>query len=276
MSRGFRAPSLPEITNSNSVSYGAVVDPRDPIAPKQARGVTNVTTANAGLRPERSDNVNLGFVIAPSSTSSIGIDYYRIKTRGVIGTDSADTIIAANRPGQVVRDADGRISTLYLQYSNQGDRVTSGIDLDLRQSWTGAAFGKLALNAQLSRVFRYAAPLSEGEPLTNGAGNNYFGSLPAWRGVTTATWDIASWSSTLTWNYVDGYDQTTRAGERVAPQSTFDLSVSRKLSTATTLTLAVQNLTDKRPSWDSSTAFFDYTQADPRGRFASLKLNTKF
>jgi len=276
VSRGFRAPSLPEITNSNSVSYGAVLDARDPITPRQARGVTNVTTANAGLRPERSDNLNLGFVIAPSSSSSIGIDYYRIKTRGVIGTDSADTIVAANRPGQVVRDADGRISTLYLQYSNQGDRVTTGIDLDLRQSWSGAAWGKLALSGQLSRVFRYAAPLSEGEPLTNGAGNNHFGSLPAWRGVSSATWELASWSSTLTWNYVDGYDQTTHAGERVAPQSTFDLSVSRKLSKATTLALAVQNLADKRPSWDSSTAFFDFTQADPRGRFAALKLNTRF
>ena len=276
VSRGFRAPSLPEITHSNSVSYGSVVDPNDPIAPKQARGVTNVTTANAALRPERSDNVNLGLVIAPSSTSSIGVDYYRIRTRGVIGTDSADTIIAANRPGQVVRDADGRISTLYLQYSNQGDRVTSGIDLDLRHSWSDAAWGKLSLTAQLSRVLRYAAPLSEGEPLTNGAGNNYFGSLPAWRGVTAANWERGDWNSTLTWNYVGGYDQTTQAGERVAPFSTFDLSVARQLGKATTLTLAVQNLADRRPSWDSSTAFFDFTQADPRGRFASLKLATRF
>ena len=62
----------------------------------------------------------------------------------------------------------------------------------------------------------------------------------------------------------------------MAPQSTFDLSVSRKLSKATTLALAVQNLADKRPSWYSSTAFFDFTQADPRGRFAALKLNTRF
>ncbi|OEZ56550.1 TonB-dependent receptor [Duganella sp. HH105] len=279
VSRGFRAPSLPEITNSNSVSYGAVIDPRDPIAPKQARGVTNVTTANAALRPERSDNLNLGFVIAPSSTSSVGVDYYRIKTRGVIGTDNSDTIIAANRPGQVVRDADGRISTLYLQYSNQGDRVVSGVDFDLRQSYTSAGYGKLDLRAQLSRLFRYAAPLSEGEPLTNGAGNNYFGSLPGWRGVSHASWEIGSWSSTLTWNYTSGYDQTSQAarvGEHVSSNATYDLSVSRKLGRASTLTLAVQNLGDKRPSWDSSTAFFDFTQADPRGRFASLKLNTKF
>ncbi len=235
-----------------------------------------MTTANAALRPERSDNLNLGIVLAPSSTSSIGVDYFRINTRGVIGTDSSETIIAANRPGQVVRDADGRISTLYLQYSNQGDRVVSGVDLDLRQSWTGAAWGKLALHAQLSRLLRFAAPLSEGEPLTNGAGNNYFGTLPAWRGVSTATWELASWSSTLSWNYVSGYDQTSRPGEHVSPYATFDLSVARKLSPATTLSLAVQNLADKRPSWDSSTAFFDYTQADPRGRFASLKLNTRF
>ncbi|PHV04690.1 TonB-dependent receptor [Janthinobacterium sp. BJB412] len=278
VSRGFRAPSLPEITNSTSVSYGSVIDPKDPIAPNQPRGVTNITRANDQLRPERSNNLNLGLVIAPSSGSSIGLDYYRIKTRGVIGTDTAETIIAneARFPNKISRDAEGRINTLYLQYTNQGDRETSGIDLDLRQRFDFKQNGKLSLNAQLSKVFKYAAPLSEGEPLSNGAGNNYFGSIPQWRGVTSATWDIGRWSSTLTWNYVDGYDQTTRPGERVAPVATFDANVAWRLTPAATVSLIVQNLTDQRPSWDSSTSFFDFTQADPRGRFASVKLNYKF
>ena len=277
-SRGFRAPSLPEITNSTSVSYGSVIDPRDPVTPTQARGVTNLTIANAALRPERSGNLNLGLVIAPSADSSIGVDYYRIRTKGVIDTESAENIIANERsaPEKVVRDAQGRIQTLYRQYANQGDRLVSGIDIDLRHRVSLQQWGKLALNAQLSHVFKFEAPLAPGEPLTNGAGNNHFGSIPKWRGVTSATWELGAVAGTLTWNYVDGYEQTTRENERVKPVGTVDANVAWKVTPAATVSFIVQNLADKRPSWDSSTAFFDFTQADPRGRTAAVKVNYRF
>ena len=167
-SRGFRAPSLPEITNSTSVSYGNVIDPRDPVTPTQARGITNITVANSELAPERSKNINLGLVISPTSTSSIALDYYHIRTNGVIGTETADSIIAneAAHPEKIVRDAQGRITTLYRQYANQGDRVASGFDLDLRQRFPRTAYGSFTLNAQLSYVQKFEQPLSSGAPLT--------------------------------------------------------------------------------------------------------------
>lgn len=275
LSRGFRAPSLPEITNSTSVSYGNVVDPRDPISPTQARGITNLTIANPDLSPERSTNANFGIVLAPNNRTSLGLDFYRIRTEGVIGTESADNIIAneATAPGKIVRDAQGRILTLYRQYANQGNRSVSGFDIDLRHVQPLAAYGKLTVNAQLSRVLSFEQPLAVGLPLTEGAGNNYFGSIPKWRGVTGLTWDIQDWSNTLVWNYVDGYDQTTRPGERVKPYATVDLNLAWKATQAATVSFIVHNLGDKRPSWDSSTAFFDYTQGDPRGRVASVKVN---
>ncbi|WP_432380950.1 TonB-dependent receptor [Duganella sp. P38] len=277
-SRGFRAPSLPEITNSTAVSYANVLDPRDPISPTQARGITNITRANGDLKPERSNNIDLGFVIAPSKNSSIGVDYYRIRQKGVIGTESADTIIAneATAPQNIVRGADGRILTLYRQYANQGERHVSGVDVDLRQRFVGNAWGNVTINGQLSRVLKFEAPLSTGAALTNGAGTNYFGSIPKWRGVTAATWDIGHWATTLTWTYVDGYEQTTRKGDTVAPFATVDLNVAWQVTPKTSLGLTVLNLGNTRPSWDSSQSFFDYTQADPRGRFASLKLTHKF
>ena len=68
----------------------------------------------------------------------------------------------------------------------------------------------------------------------------------------------------------------TRPGERVKPVGTFDVNFGYKITPATTVNLIVLNLADKKPSWDSSFAFFDYTQSDPRGRFASVKLTHKF
>ena len=94
--------------------------------------------------------------------------------------------------------------------------------------------------------------------------------------MTSLTWDIQDWTNTLVWNYVDGYDQTTRPGERVKPYGTFDLNLAYRASEAATVSFIVHNLGDKRPSWDSSTAFFDFTQGDPRGRVASVKVNYRF
>lgn len=277
-SRGFRAPSLPEITQSTAVSYVSVIDPRDPQTPTQSRGVTAITIANTGLRPERSKNINLGVVISPTSDASIGLDYYRIRQDGVIGTESAVTTIAneAASPGKVTRDADGRITTLYRQYRNQGQRDVSGIDLDLRQRFVGRDWGKLTLAGQLSRVLRFAEPLLDGAALTDGAGTNYFGSIPKWRGVSSATWELGRWSSTLTWNYVGSYAQNTHLDESVAAFSTFDINTSWQMTPQANVSFIVQNLANKRAPWDYSASGFDYTQADPRGRFASLKLNYKF
>ena len=278
VSRAFRAPSLPEITDSTAVSYTGVIDPRDPLTPTLSRGVTVITIANPALRPERSKNLNLGVVVSPTSSSSIGLDYYRIRQEGVIGTESATTTLdnELTSPEKVSRGADGRITTLYRQFRNQGQRDVSGIDLDLRQRFVDQDWGKLTLAGQLSRVLRFAEPLSDGAPLTNGAGTNYFGSIPKWRGVTSATWEQGKWSSTLTWNYVGSYAQQQHLDESVAAFSTFDVTSSWQVTPKANVTFIVQNLANKRAPWDYASTGFDFTQADPRGRVAALKLNYKF
>ena len=92
----------------------------------------------------------------------------------------------------------------------------------------------------------------------------------------SATWERGPWSTNAAWNYVDGYEQTTRTGERVKPFATVHLNVGYKVGAATSVSLVLAKLFDRQPSWDSAFAFFDFTQADPRGRFASVKLNHRF
>ncbi|WP_251275534.1 TonB-dependent receptor domain-containing protein, partial [Enterobacter hormaechei] len=76
-SRGFRAPSLPEIAPGQTVSYGSVIDPLDPLQPGGSRGVTNIRTGNPDLKAERSRNFNVGAVWSPDGDTSIGLDWYR-------------------------------------------------------------------------------------------------------------------------------------------------------------------------------------------------------
>lgn len=280
-SRGFRAPSLPEITNSTAVSYSSVVDPYDPVTPGQRRGYTDVFTANPNLKPERSTNYNLGFVISPTSDTSLGADYYHIVQRGIIGPDNDQALVNQQDP-RVQRDAQGRIVTIYNQYKNQQSLTTDGVDIDFHQALHTQAYGDFALNSSITRLLKYSEPLVAGEAPVNGAGTNLFGSLPKWRAVTGLNWAYRDVSSTLTWYYVDGYKQnpdnllTPAYPTRVKNWSTFDLSVAYTGLPKTTITLAVQNLQNRRPPWDPSTPYFDITQADPRGRFVTLGVDYHF
>ncbi|SFS04937.1 iron complex outermembrane recepter protein [Dyella sp. OK004] len=280
-SRGFRAPSLPEITHSTAVSYSTVVDPYDPITPGQRRGYTDVFAANPKLRPERSENYNAGFVISPSADTSVGIDYYHIVQHGIIGPDDDATLVLRKDP-RVQRDAQGRISIITNQYKNQQSLTTDGVDIDVRQALHTSRYGDFILNGSWTRLLKYSQPLVAGDAPINGAGTNIFGSLPKWRGTTGLTWTLGDFASTLTWYYVGGYKQnpenrlSAAYPERVKNWSTFDLSVAYTGIAHTTLTLAIQNLQNRRPPWDPSHTYYDITQADPRGRYAYVGVNYTF
>ncbi len=129
-SRGFRAPSLPEIAPGQTVSYGSVIDRLDPLQPGGSRGVTNIRTGNPDLKAERSRNFNVGAVWSPDGDTSIGLDWYRIEQDNLVKPDSAQFIV--DNPtlftGRVQRDAQGRIQFITNQYANQGELTTSGLD----------------------------------------------------------------------------------------------------------------------------------------------------
>ncbi|GLQ99804.1 TonB-dependent receptor plug domain-containing protein [Dyella mobilis] len=280
-SRGFRAPSLPEITHSTAVAYNAVIDPYDPITPGQPRGFTEVYAANPNLRPERSRNLNAGFVVSPTANTSFGVDYYHIVQNGIIAPDNEQQMVDDKDP-RVIRNAQGQIITLYNQYINQQSLTTDGADIDLKHVVHTQQFGSFTLDGSWTRLFKYSQPLGAGQAPVNSAGTNIFGSLPHWRGTTGLNWALADFSSTLTWYYVGGYRQnpanllTPQWPTEVKSWSTFDLSVAYSGIRHTTITLAVQNLQNRRPPWDPSNTYYDLTQADPRGRFVNLGVNYKF
>jgi len=282
VSQGFRAPSLPEITQSTGVSYGSVIDPRDPISPTVARGVTNLTAANPNLKPERANNFNFGVVLSPDAQSQISVDYFNIRQKDLIDTETAEFIVAneARLPGRVLRDEQGRIVSLTRQFKNQGTRRVSGFDIEASRSFALGGAGRLKLKTQLSRLLQFTLPPAEGEATVNGAGSNEFGSLPAWRSSTSAVWSLGDWTSTLSWNRVGSYTQTYRPrpeiAERVRAINTVDLNVDWQLSRQLQATLTLQNLSDAKLPWDASTGSYDYSQGDPRGRFLSLKASYRF
>ncbi|WP_349741984.1 TonB-dependent receptor plug domain-containing protein [Roseateles cavernae] len=282
VSRGFRAPSLPEITQSSGVSYGSVVDPRDPVSPTVARGVTNLTAANPDLKPERSRNYNLGIVLAPDARTSLSLDYFNIRQQDLIDTETADFIVQnePRLPGRIQRDEQGRIVSLTRQWKNQGEREVAGFDIEASRRFALGGLGELKLKAQLSRLLKFALPPSAGEAAVNGAGSNEFGSLPKWRSSSTAVWALGAWTTALSWNHVGGYAQTYRPtpahAERVGSIDSVDLNIDWQFSPQLLATLTVQNLANGKLPWDASTGSYDYSQGDPRGRFVGVKASYRF
>lgn len=285
-SRGFRAPSLPEITRSTTISYSPVIDPFDPLQPGGSHGVTILRTGNPDLQPERSSNLNLAVLWAPGSNTSIGLDFYRIQQRNLIQADSLTQIVANPQlyPGRVTRDAQGRLQLVENRYTNQGQRTTSGVDIELHQGWQ-AWGGQFQLNGVYSRLFSFKQPQTLGGAEVQGAGNNRLGSLPQWRGLTTLAYQRGAWNGQLAWQYVDGYQQqavNARSNpglkNRVASYSQWDAYLGWQAHPKLTLYANVQNLFDRDPPFDpaGNTLPYDISQYNALGRYLSIGARYSF
>jgi len=189
-SKGFRAPSLPEIADNTTISYGSVIDKFDPQEPGSRRGYTQLRGGNPALKPEVSVNRNAGVVWSFSRQGSVGIDVFAIEQQDVISGDSAQYLVDnpqlfANR---IVRDAQGRLQLLKNQYANQGSRKTRGVDVDANYRFELGNGHSVSLKTAWSHLLDYRQALVAGQPLQEGAGNNLFGALPSWKSNNSLIW----------------------------------------------------------------------------------------
>lgn len=286
-SRGFRAPSLPEIANSNTVSYGSAIDPKDPQEPGSRRGYTSLRTGNPELQPERSNNLNAGLIWSLTRQTSIGLDWFRIEQQQIIGPDNAQYLLSneSQFADRIRRDSQGRLQVISNQYKNQGSRTTSGVDLDVSHQFELSNGQQLKLKSVWSKLLSYQQALVAGQPLLEGAGNNQFGALPAWRSNNSINWQQGDWQATLSADFTSGYDQaiatqSTNPGLRrkVASYTQFNSQLNYLGFDRTTLTLSVQNLLDRDPPLDVSTGgdYFDSSLYNLRGRLLNLSVSYQF
>ena len=157
-SKGFRAPSLSENSDSTSISYGSVVDPRDPDLPGSRQNPTFFTVGNNELKPERTKSLNFGVVLSPWANTNLSVDYYRIQLDNLVGTNNTQTLVTNDVPGAVQRDERGKIQAVYNRYQNLSDLKTSGIDVELRQRIPTERLGTFNLSSAYTHVRDYRRP----------------------------------------------------------------------------------------------------------------------
>ncbi len=294
-SRGFRAPTLIENSQSKSFSAQEANDPYSPINPGGQVGVTEITNGNPALQPEHTKNFNIGFELSPTSTTNIGFDWYRVNISDVIATQGASvqTLIDENDPSIVVRNADGTISHVNQSYGNVAYLNTDGFEGTFSQSLP-TAIGTFTLSGDYAWVWHFQMPnngIASDFAGNNGAFYEPFGAaIPRWKGNTTLSWQYSKWLATMTWQYTGPYTQAignatgAYPGESgsVASYSVFNLFVTYNGFKNWTLYGGIDNIFNRAPPFDPVwQGFADYNGYDTSlynnvGRFVQIGASYHF
>ena len=222
--RGFRAPSLTEISKSSTSGFfNGVDDPRRCFRPGT---ITNgcgqsfpaLIIANPNVKPEKAESWGGGFIIEPTANASLSIDYFAIARRNEIAFQSLNDLLlneGSTDPryaNKIVRDptnTDPRVpndpgTILFVKtgFDNLGETRVKGMDIDARYRMSIGELGRLTFNLAATTYFEQKTSGAPGSILVSYGG---YRNAPVWRAQFRTNWEIGNWTNTGTVNYLDGF-----------------------------------------------------------------------
>ena len=289
----FKPPTLLETHVDASGFPSALFGLTDP-----ARGNEAIDTAeverigNPNLKPERGRAYSLGGLWEPASSpgTRIGATAWRVKIDGLISILFPQTALDYESlfPGFVERGPSvggqpGPVTKVLFSETNFGGIDTSGVDLEAAHSWTDA-FGKWSLGASATKTTRYNVVLAPGVPTDDRLGRRFSDYWsPRWKGRLTAGLEHETWSVAITSRYLGSYLDSGTSDSRLGDYWTHDLAASVDLKRLgigwapgirkASLSAGIANLFNRQPQFVNTAPYFDVTQADWRGRYASVRLS---
>lgn len=290
--RGFRAPTLVEITPSRGVFFVAV---NDPFTNQTNIQVSGIFTGNPNLQPEKSRSLTAGVVWEPNNSFNASVDVYDISWSNIVNAPSFQGIVNANNPAQVIRlppqpgQAFGNIVTVLNGFINLNRTETRGVDLDLRYI-ARTTWGRFTSRLNTTYVAKFE------EDGFDGAGRNGGTvTVPRWKGFANLEWDQGPWTVSGRMNYIHSYYQDFLAGSFFVPQdprfqngtyptrvpsyTTFDAFGRYNITANLSVSASVLNIFDRTPPYDPGidpTNIYDFTQYDVRGRIFRVGASYKF
>lgn len=308
--RGFRAPSLPEISPSVATFFQTVTDPQD----GASRQISGVFAGNPLLKAEKSTSLNLGIVFEPVKDFSTSVDFYRIRWNNVVASPAFQDILDASCPNppqaagdppcpttaQVIRDPNNnnQVVTVLSNYQNLSSRVTSGLDFDIRYGIPTVAAGKFTTHLTANYILKFQEDNADGQGAQSVNDSNAgVNTIPRLKIAAALDWDYGPLSLTTRYNYTKGWRQaafsdantyyaTTNSPEfqtgtlrkKTPDYYTFDLYGRYQINKNFSVSASIVNVFDKTPPYDpgfSTTYFYDFSQFDVRGRLYRLSLTYK-
>ena len=301
-STGFRAPSLFEL-NASQI-YGNGTTQNDPIrcpGGVAAPGVSAATACavqfeelsggNPSLKPEKSKNATLGFVIEPVTDASFGIDYWWIRVRQSINSVPDTTVIQQYQTFASLfhRLPDGSLATdgsacpnpatcgyIDLRTQNLGEIHTQGLDFTGTYRLRAGSVGTFNSGLNATYVMKYDYQDYTGGPYNKNPGS-FVGSGPIfrWQGNANIGWVNGPFGAGVFGHYKSGYgDQnanTVSPGyNHVASYTTFDVYGTWAPTKASSITVGARNVFDREPPFSNQNTVFqggyDPRFTDPTGR----------
>ena len=197
------------------------------------------------LRPERSTNFGLGFVLTPSDAFSLTVDAYSIKVTNRIGISQNFFVTAADLAAEPALQAVG-LGGAVNYFTNGFDTRTRGVDVV--GSWRGDVAGgrtnlTLAYNYNKSTVPRF-------DPNVIGAAQiiNIGNLAPNHRANLTATWQKDGFALTLREAYYGSWrEEVGYPGQKFGARFTTDIDVSYTFMEHYTLSVGASNLFNAYP-----------------------------
>jgi iron complex outermembrane receptor protein len=273
--KGFRAPTLPEISPSVATFFTSVIDPTT----GQAAQISGVYAGNPNLEAEKSTSSTVGIVWEPTRDFNVGLNFYWIEWKNIVSAPSFQSVVNAGGPN-VIRDPQtNAIVTVLNNYTNLTEVKTNGLDVDARYTMS-SSLGKWTARANFSYIDSFK---EEGVEVagTNGGANT----MPRTRGVVGIDWDYAGFQATANYNYIRGYyqqllpasyftqqDPNFQNGvypDRIQNFRTIDLFAGYRVNKNLRLTGAIINAGNEKPPYDpgfSTTLFHDFSIYSAVGR----------
>jgi iron complex outermembrane recepter protein len=285
-STGFRAPTLVEEYSPNT--FGAVFG--NMVGPGCASG--NYTTVfsrlncisqglsldggNTNLKPETSQNFDLGFIVEPISNLGITVDYYRINLRNEIQTLPASTIYGnpttfsdlyvLNNAGTLSPASLANIQCptpkaatcgyIITTQQNTGNITTDGIDLSANYL-INTDFGKFRIGMESTFVTGYRLSEYPGGPQLSLVGQFNQGNQPVirYQHELTLDWAYQNFGAGLSNHFTEHYyDYAPDAAGNLLTVGNYSIwngYVSFKPVPALKLLAGINNLADTNPPFSN-------------------------
>jgi iron complex outermembrane receptor protein len=315
-SEGFRAPNIPESSAGGLAAFTRTTDPVRCPGGVPASGASSadcniqigiITTGNPNLKPEKSKGTTFGIVWDPFPTTSLALDFWRIKRTDEINQMTVGQAVAGR--GTVTRSDNnlpgipnsGTLLAVSAPYLNSASTTTNGVDLDFRQGLNLAEYGKLTLDVRWTHINSQKRTELDGTTFewagTHGNCDvtNCMGT-PKDRVNASLTWDVGDWRWATLLNYRGSMKNVAFEGDACASSFadgtdappgcklkafyTVDLSFRWRAYKSMELFGSVQNLFDKVAPLDPLTyGAISYNPLDISGavgRFYNIGLRYQF
>lgn len=265
----FQAPTLTQASTTELLSV--VNDPvvfgtSGPTCGSTAVGTgLLVTTTGGNLKPQTSENFDLGIDVKPVSSWTISGDYWHYRyTNLIAAAQNAQAVVNGEcvngvyvADPRVSRSPGGLLLGVTASYVNVGKVIAEGFDLSSTYDLSLNRFGHILFRGDATHVDHFYVFGPNGS-VTDDAGsrnfNNNFAPMPQWRATARAAWSLGIHEIAVGANYTGGYRNDQDFNAPIASFTTVDAQYTLHLESllheskgSTALSVGVNNLSNAAP-----------------------------